>query len=186
MEYIFHFGVTNTKIWTHTHKIQNVKCNLHIFFIKKYLLVWTLNKKKSHKKNPKNKKLQYIRLFPPCLLRWMCSSGSLEFHFPTGNWARTKPATWQTLGRWWDQNWDPQFSGTVLVFKEVPCGTNREPQKGQQRQVWKGGQSEQDILRVEAQVPWEVDQGSWVLGPGQGSLRSRDWYKNPETVVAKV
>lgn len=39
MEYIFHFGVTNTKIQTHTQKIQNVKCNLHIFFIKKYLLV---------------------------------------------------------------------------------------------------------------------------------------------------
>lgn len=41
MDYIFHFGVSNTKI--HTQKIQNVKCNLHIFFIKKYLLVWTLN-----------------------------------------------------------------------------------------------------------------------------------------------
>lgn len=83
---IFHFGVTNTRIQTHTHKkkIQNVKCNLHIFLLHKKIFI-SLNidlKKVTFKKK---KKLQYIHLFPPCLLRWICSSGSLDFHFLIGN-----------------------------------------------------------------------------------------------------
>lgn len=88
---------------------------------------------------------------------------------PLSNWKLSQNKachmanTWKVVG--------PELGPSVFSystgFKEVPRGTNREPQKGQQRQVWKGGQSEQDILRVEAQVPWEVGRGpgSWAGQP---------------------
>lgn len=165
---IFHFGDTNTRIQTHTHTkkiIQNVKCNLHIFLLHKKIFI-SLNidlKKVTFKK----KKLQYIHLFPPCLLRWICSSGSLEFHFPIGNWARTKPATWQRLGRWWDQNWDPQFSGTVLVLRKCPVALTGNPRKARK------GSLEGEPVRARHPEWRHRCLGRWARGPAS-------WAGQPE------
>lgn len=151
---------------THTKKIiQNVKCNLHIFLLHKKIFI-SLNidlKKVTFKK----KKLQYIHLFPPCLLRWICSSGSLEFHFPIGNWARTKPATWQRLGRWWDQNWDPQFSGTVLVLRKCPVALTGNPRKARK------GSLEGEPVRARHPEWRHRCLGRWARGPAS-------WAGQPE------
>lgn len=76
--------------------------------------------------------------------------------------------TWKVVG----PELGPLVSWYSTGFKEVPCVTNREPPERPAKAVWKWGQSEQDILRVEG--TGALGGGPEVLGPGQDSLRSRD------------
>lgn len=92
---------------------------------------------------------------------------------PLSNWKLSQNKachmanTWKVVG--------PELGPSVFWystgFKEVPCVPTGNPRKASEGSLEGGGQSEQDILRVEAQVPWEVGQG--VLGPGS-------WAGQPE------
>lgn len=167
---IFHFGVTNTRIQTHTHtkkKIQNVKCNLHIFLLhKKIFISLNIDLKKVTFKKKKRIHTSFPSMPPEMdVFIWIS-------RVPLSNWklsenkACHKANTWKVVG--------PELGPSVFWystgFKEVPWfrqGTPERPEKA----VWKGSQSEQDILSGGTGA---LGGGPGVLRPGQDSLRSWD------------
>lgn len=114
-----------------------MKCNLHIFLLHKKIFI-SLNidlKKVTFKKKKKTSIHTSFPSVPPEMDMFIWIS-----RFPLSNWKLSQNKachmanTWKVVG--------PELGPSVFWystgFKEVPCGTNREPQKGQKRQSGRG------------------------------------------------